>query len=198
MRHSGAVWCDEHGRWECRHNSKRSQERCHGAAVRGTDTCTDHGGKPTEVLKAQGEANLLAWSTLLAGDARPLDLGRTVMDQLRVAVMRAELYGGLLRDQVVVERSGGLVGSSEEVRGLVRVEAAERDRVVRFVKVAHDMGIDERQIELQQEQAQLVTGAFMAALQVVSSLLPADRDLMVRTFLAGLGRGPEVLEGQAS
>jgi hypothetical protein len=55
------------------------------------------------------------------------------------------------------------------------------------------LGLAERQVELQQEQAQLVTSAFMGALAVLTGLLPADRDLAVRTFLAGLGRGPEVL-----
>lgn len=68
------------------------------------------------------------------------------------------------------------------------------DKLLRAGDVMARLGLAERQVELQQEQAQLVTSAFMAALQVVSSLLPADRDLMVRTFLAGLGRGPETLE----
>ena len=59
------------------------------------------------------------------------------------------------------------------------------------------LGIAERHVELEQERAQLVVSAFLAALAVIS-LLPADRDAMLRTFLVGLGRGPELVEGGAA
>ena len=71
-----------------------------------------------------------------------------------------------------------------------------RDRVVRYAKTAHDMGIAERHVELEQERASLVTAAFRAALGVLS-LLPADRDLAVRTFLSSLGAG-EVVAGEVT
>lgn len=60
------------------------------------------------------------------------------------------------------------------------------------------LGLAERQVELQQEQAQLVTSAFLGALAVVGDLLPADRDSMLRAFLSGIGKGPELLEVTAS
>lgn len=204
MRQSGAVWCGEHDRWECARDAKRTGLRCHGNAISGTDRCRMHAGRPAALVKALGEANLAAWtSAARTGDGPKLDPGQVVLDQLRVAVMRADIYGELLRSQLERDEASGLVGvthsgqgveTGERVRGLARLEAEERDRVVRFAKVAHDMGIDERYIELEQGKAQLVTAAFLAALQAVS-LLPGDRDLMLRTFLAGLGRGPELVEG---
>jgi hypothetical protein len=45
------------------------------------------------------------------------------------------------------EHGTGLYATSEEVRALVRLEAEERDRVVRYAKTAHDMGIAEREQE---------------------------------------------------
>lgn len=210
MKRSGAVWCDDHERWECSRKSKRTQERCHASAIRGTATCKTHAGRSLALTKALGEANLQAWSTEHAGtDQAPLDPGRVVLEQLRVAVMRADLYGELLRWQVEVDDEAGLVGKSfaagrdgarvemgEQVRGLARLEAEWRDRVVRFAKAAHDMGIAERHVELEQERASLVTAAFRAALGVLE-LLPADRDLAVRTFLAQLGAG-EVVAGEVT
>lgn len=210
MEAAGAVWCDDHGRWECSRTSKRSQLRCHSPAIRGTAACRLHSGRPAAVAKALGEAYLQAWSTEHGrGDEPPMDPGTVVLEQLRVAVMRADLYGELLRWQVEVEDEGGLVGrtfaagrdgarveTGEQVRGLARLEAEWRDRAVRFAKTAHDMGIAERHVELEQERASMVTGAFRAALAVLD-LLPADRDLAVRTFLAQLGAG-DVVAGEVT
>ncbi|GAB2762400.1 hypothetical protein GCM10027273_44910 [Nocardioides pakistanensis] len=210
MRQSGATWCDDHERWECSKNTKRGSVRCHGVALRGLDRCRLHRGIARDIARAQGEANLLAWSSAAGKDAAPLDPGATVMDQLRVAVMRADLYGELLRVQVVDEDYTGLVGptfaagrdgarveTGEQVRGLARLEAEWRDRVVRFAKAAHDMGIAERHVELEQQKAQLVVQAFLAALGAINPV-PADRDLALRTFLQGLGRGPETVAGEVT
>lgn len=210
MRLSGAIWCDEHDRWECARPSKRSGVRCHGNAIRGMATCRMHAGRSSAMSKAIGEANLAAWSSSARpADAPALDPGTVVLDQLRVAVMRADLYGEMLRWQLEVEEEAGLVGltyaagregvrveTGERARGLAALEASERDRVVRFAKTAHDMGIAERHVELEQERASLVTAAFRAALGVLE-LLPADRDLAVRTFLGALGAG-EVVAGEVT
>lgn len=200
MSRSGAVWCEDHGRWECSGKSKRSQERCHGVAISGMPRCRIHGGRSSAVLKAIGEANLLAWSTEVVDESAPvLDLGRVVMDQLRLAVMRADLVGLLVREQLAVDHDHGLIGTTytagrdgarvetgEQARGLVKLEAEWRDRVVRFAKTAHDMGIAETHVQLEQERAQLVTAAFLAALEV-GGLVPEVRSLMIERFLEGLG-----------
>lgn len=209
MQQSGAVRCDEHERWECSRTSKRSQSRCHAPAIRGYATCRMHAGRSTAMAKAIGEANLAAWSTAEASsDAAPLDPGTVVLQQLRVAVMRADLYGEMLRWQLETEEEAGLVGptyavgregvkveTGERVRGLAALEADWRDRVVRFAKAAHDMGIAERHVELEQERASLVTAAFRAAL-AVADLLPAVRSLVVQTFLAELGGQDTVVAGE--
>lgn len=213
MRLSGAVWCEDHDRWECSRVSRRSQTRCHGNAIRGRSSCRMHAGRPAAVEKALGEAALAAWSTEAAdADAAPLDLGRVVMDQLRVAVMRADLYGEMVRWQLETEDEGGLVGktfaagrdgarveSGEQVRALVRLEAEWRDRAVRFAKTAHDMGIDQRHVELEQAKAEQVVGAVRLGLAALPGLLPADRDAFLRAFLGALGRGDgDVVAGEVT
>jgi hypothetical protein len=95
--------------------------------------------------------------------------------------LRVHLYAGLLKEQL--EREGqveGLIGhiyasagggltveTSEAVRGLAKLEAEERDRCVRFAKVAHDMGIADQQIALAEAQALAVVGVIFAAIDSV-------------------------------
>jgi hypothetical protein len=204
MIRSGARWCGEHGWWEC--TAKKPDH--HAPAVRGNSKCRFHLGKRLDLAKTQGEANLAAWSAAAGRDQEPLDLGQAVMEQLRVAVIRADIYGELLRIQISDEEIGGLVGPSytagrdgarvetgEQVRALVKLEAEWRDRVVRYAEVAHRMGIATRVIELAQGQAEIVVLAFRAALEVAGAeLLPGVRAVMVETFLGRLGAGDQPLE----
>lgn len=107
----------------------------------------------------------------------------------------------------LVDEAGRKVSSLQHLAGgkdltQLRAEVVLLERALGHLRaLLVDMarlGLAERQVELQQEQAQLVTSAFMGALAVVGDLLPADRDSMIRAFLSGLGRGPEVLEVTAS
>lgn len=213
MRLSGARWCTDHERWECA-KPKKSGAACHGSAIAGMPRCRMHAGLASQLAKAQGAANLAAWSVTSAMEQPPRDPGAVVMAALEMSIMRVQILGELLRIQVADQDYDGLVGrthaagrdgarveTGEQPRGLAKMERDERVLMVQFAKTAHDMGIAERVIELHQGQAQLVVSAFVAGLAAVPTLLPGDKDLMLRTFLSGLGRGPgspplpPVLEG---
>lgn len=184
MRQAGAEWCDEHERWECTKKSKRSQQRCHAFAVRGTAVCYTHAGEKTSVVKAKGEA-LSAWRAVPGRqDVSPAE---AVMAMLQMSWARVHVYASLLERQVAdadtslgVGMGEGLVGftrsaspsvgvyeSGEAVRGLAQLEAAERDRCVRFAKVAHDMGIADREIRLAEAQGALLAGAISRILDAL-------------------------------
>lgn len=160
--------------------------QCHGPAVRGTDACKTHGGHRLEILKAKGEARITAWSALgKAASGTRIEPGMAVLGMLQMSWLRAAAYGELLRQQVVSEalnpdpggiepggmvQANGLIGykygaagrdgviyaQSEEVRSLVALESAERDRVVRFSKTAHEMGISERLTSLAEKWGDVV------------------------------------------
>lgn len=178
MRSAGAKWCDQHERWECTKTSKRSKGPCHALAVRGTAACYTHAGVATSVAKAKGEA-MSAWRAIPGRqDVSP---GMAVMAMLQMSWARVHVYAGLLERQVAaadqdrpggVGQGAGLVGhtfsaspsvgvyeSGEAVRALAKLEAEERDRCVRYAKVAHDMGIAEREIRLAESQGALLAGA---------------------------------------
>lgn len=191
----GSRWCVEHNRAECTKNRSKGRGICHSMAIKGTAVCRIHGGKKTEMLKAQGEAAITAWK--VTGQAN-IDYRMAVLGVLQMTWLRLATYAELLRRQVAVEgiepdpdgleaggeaKTTGLIGyrygaagkdghiyaQSEEARALVALEAAERDRVVKYAKTAHDMGISDRLTSLAERWGDVVAGR-------ISSML-ADLDL---------------------
>lgn len=229
---SGAWWCREHVRWECTADSRRTETRCHGSAVKYTDRCRTHAGMSTEKASNRGYARLTAWSAegirAAQSNAPPVTPGEAVLGMLSISYMRAHYYAGLLEAQVEeqggrpgedravegpldwLERdfqagedgspedevrsslpeSSGLVGhkysatnsgtfyaTGEELRALVVLEAQERDRCVKYAKVAHDMGIAERQIQLAEKQGEAMVGMVKRILNALQ-LTPEQQQLV--------------------
>lgn len=178
----------------CTAKSKGSGERCKRAAVVGGTVCAMHGGKAPQVKAAAEQRELEAKAD---AEVRKLWPGLVEMDPIKDPV---DL---LARTAAALEHMADVVGkrvndlSSLGAGPQLRVEVVLLDRLLDKVLKSSDalarLGLAERTVELEQERAQLVTAAFLAAVQAVS-LLPADRDLMLRTFLSGIGRGPELLE----
>lgn len=201
----GDGLCEHCGRPRCSARSKGSgaTQRCRRNPIPGGRTCKMH-GSATEAAKEAAAANVqerkadveirklwvgldqatpvtdpVASMARLAGALEQLldEVGRKVEDVKTIAAgdSLAQVRGEL----VFLERTAALLGRT-------------LDSMAR-------LGIAERQVQLQADQAELVTSAFRAAVGAVASslLTPGDRDLMVRTFLTGLGRGPEVLEVEA-
>lgn len=180
MKRAGARWCDDHQRWECTKRSKRRPgDHCHASAIRGTAVCRNHGGQSTELLKAKGEA-ITAWSALSGQPVishTDAVLGMLQMSWLR-AHLYAQLLeqqftdaqqpgdgqgsgggeepglgpgAGLIGHTRGASPSVGVYITGETIRALTSLEAAERDRVVRYAKTAHDMGIAEAQVRIAEQ-----------------------------------------------
>lgn len=179
-----ARWCDTHNRLECAKNRSKGRGQCHAPAVRGLDACTTHAGLRTEVAKAKGEAKITAWSATGKG-AENMDYRMAVLGVLQMSWLRLAAYSEMLRRQVTGDEhapdpdglqagaethESGLIGYrygaagkdghiyavSEEVRALVALESAERDRVVKYAKTAHDMGISDRLTNLAERWGDIV------------------------------------------
>lgn len=63
---------------------------------------------------------------------------------------------GLIGHVYSADKMAGIFASGEARRALVDLEAQERDRCVRYAKVAHDMGIAEREVRLAEQQGELM------------------------------------------
>lgn len=210
----GARWCDNHTRLECTANKSRDRGICHGPAVRGTDKCTTHSGVTRQVAMVKGEARINAWSAIgRAPDAGAIDSSAAVLGMLQQSWMRAHLYGALLQAQVErdgtdeaaleggeAEKANGLIGYrfgaagkdgniyavSEEARALVGLEAQERDRVVKYAKVAHDMGISERMTSMAERWGEQVVNRLVIILGGLN-LTPEQEALVPALIQAHLG-----------
>lgn len=148
---------------------------------------------------------------------QPLDSGMAVLGVLQMTWLRLNAYSELLRQQVVTEappepdqdgfdpegdpRASGLIGYkygaagkdgniyavSEEVRALVALEAQERDRVVKYAKTAHDMGISERLTNLAEKWGDVVATRITLILAALE--LSAEQEAKVPALIqAHLGQ----------
>jgi hypothetical protein len=171
-------------------------DRCGKAPIKGGTVCATHGGRAPQV-KAAAEQRQLEQKA--DAEVRKLWVGLDAATPVKDPVGSLERLAGALEQAVdvvgaKVNELGHLAGGTGLTQ--MRGEVVLLERLLGQLRQALDamarLGIAERHVELEQERAQLVTAAFLAALGAVS-LLPADRDLMLRTFLAGLGRGPEEL-----
>lgn len=84
-RIGGAVWCNEHERYECVKDRKQARGggRCHQPAVTGLDRCRGHAGVTIEVAEAQGAA-MDAWTATYGKPA--VDSAHAVIGMLNLSV----------------------------------------------------------------------------------------------------------------
>jgi hypothetical protein len=229
-----AKWCEVHQRLECTKNRSKERGPCHQLAIRGLDACKNHSGLSIANAKAKGNATITAWQA--TGNAT-ISPGDAVLGILQMSWLRLNAYADLLRRQVDedgtvaddptredVPSASGLIGfrygaagkdgrvfvQSEEVRALVALEAAERDRVVRYSKVAHDMGISDRLVKLAERWGEMVSGRVTEMLLAPSlALSPAQMALipeLITRYLSSIDMdapqaimaGPATIEGETS
>lgn len=109
-----------------------------------------------EVLLAQDPDDPTLFGDLAGGEAedgREGDAGPVT--EVQVAPGTAGLIGYTMG---AAGKDGFLYRQSEQVRALVMLEAAERDRAVKYAKTAHDMGISSRITALAERWGDVVAG----------------------------------------
>ena len=179
------------GRGQCHQAATGGTDSCKTHSGKSLEVAKAEGQARIQAHKA-----ITAWS---AEHGTPdIDHNMAVLRMLQMAWVRSHVYAELVRQQVAAEgmqvhpeqqdpdsrvETSGLIGheygaagkdgrifaKSEQVRALVRLESEERDRVVRYAKTAHDMGISDRLASLAERWGDLVAGG-------ITSLL-ADLDL---------------------
>jgi hypothetical protein len=162
-----------------------------------------------EVAKVKGETRISAWSAIgVAAEGQGIDSSAAVLGMLQQTWLRANLYGQLLERQVRIDgtdeadvdagdtsgkngligyrygaagKDGNIYAVSEEARALVMLEAAERDRVVKYAKTAHDMGISDKMIGLAERWGDAVVSRIMIILAGLQ--LTPDQEAMVPALI---------------
>lgn len=159
------------GRRRCQ--ARRSNgEPCHGWAMRGQNVCRNHGGAAPQARAAAGRRLAATeWARSFGTPADGADPTETVLDEIRWAAGHV----GWLRERVQETEPEALVwgvesevekGSGEfpgiditraaKANAWVRLYGEERDRLMRMCKIAHDMGIAERHVELAERVGSLM------------------------------------------
>lgn len=186
----------------CTATSKRSGERCRRAAIVGGTVCAMHGGKSPAVAAAAEERQVEAQAEAEIRKLWPGLDQAPVKDPVDLLARTAAALEHMT--DVVGARVNELQGKYAGGRDLtqLRAEVVLLDRLLdKLLKAGEGMarlGIAERHVQLEQERAQMVTAAFLAAIAVVQ-LVPEDRQLVIATFLEQLGQpsGPPELGGAA-
>lgn len=168
----------------------RKGKPCTQPPMTGQRVCRMHGGSAPQSLAAAEQRVVIAAAERVVADLWPgLDQAPPVKDP----VASMERLAGALEQ--LVDEAGRRVSTLTNIAGgehltQLRAEVTLLERALGHLRgLLVDMarlGIAERHVQLEQERAQLVTAAFLAALDV-GGLVPEVRTLMVDRFLAGLG-----------
>ena len=177
-------------------------ERCTQPRIHGTTVCRMHGGAARQVRR-RAAANVardraLAEARRLGGSL-DVDPHEVLLAQVREAAANVEVLRGYVAGLAVdladdgtaiavpeqrIEWDKGGTHVDAKVHVLVAMYNDERDRLVRFSKLAIDAGVAERQVRVAEQQAQRLGQAFSRALDAAAEhLTPAGREA-VRVALA--------------
>lgn len=167
----------DHMKPRCTANTKAGRP-CRSAPVRGASVCWKHGGAAPQVRRAAARRVALQGITKEAarlGGMVDVDPLQAIVEMVREAAANVAAYRlGIdgLGIEVAAGGSGVAFPSSYDDKGkrdpalahiLVELYNGERERLVRFSKMALDAGIEVKRLELAQEQASLVADAIRAA-----------------------------------
>lgn len=159
------------GRRQCTATSTGTGQRCEKAPIKGGTVCTTHGGSsPIVAAHARVRAEVMAWGL---GDVCA-DPGEVLLRLVTPSAARAQRYAAeleqlvadkpQLRDALIGRIEGEFGKQGEYVRGLVRLEAEERDRCASFATKAIAAGLAERQVRLAERQGALIADVIRAVL----------------------------------
>jgi hypothetical protein len=169
---------DEDGRIRRDDDGQAITRPCENHAIVGADVCRMHGGAAPQVkARAAVRAEVMRWglgdTTVDPGEVLLRLVSQSAARAERLAVeieLLAEKHGGdlaaaMIGDSLVLDRDGNEVKVGEYIRGLVQLEAQERDRCAGFATKAVAAGLAERQVRLAERQAEVVIKAVEAALE---------------------------------
>jgi hypothetical protein len=180
---------------------------CGAQAVDGTDACIRHAGRPTAEHKARGAivTEVRRWNV---GDVAE-DPGTLLLRLMTVSEWNRQAYeaeidriltatdlhlsDALVAETLVLDKEGHTHVVGEYIRGIVTLEAQERDRAANLAVKALAAGIAERQVRIAEQQGVLVARVLRDALTALGHdpTDPNVRQVMV-THLRALTGGEAV------
>jgi hypothetical protein len=174
------VWCEVHNRLECRHKSKRTQQRCHGAALKGLDSCYQHAGSRERVLMSK------ALGLHPGGHFQPVPThpAQALLDEVAfwsgMCAWLDHIVGGLeqgeltwgVTSQRVTLGPGGKVESGQTVREAVLntwfgAQLRAHESKARVARLALEGIAEERLIRMAEHQGTAIFEGYQAGLEML-------------------------------
>lgn len=185
----------------CHARSSRTGKPCQAWAVRGATVCAAHGGRAPQVRAAAARRLALGEALdELRSLGRPIEIdpAEAMLEMVYEAAGNVAVYRALVRslDTRIDHKPGHIQGKDEEVddawrdelgRGIAgRVDPSnwkaaphiwvtlydeERERLVRFCKLARDAGVDERRVQLAEAQGRRIGLVLQAGTSAAFALL---------------------------
>ena len=163
---------------------------CKSPAIHGGKVCWKHGGAAPQV-RAKGEIRyeLAQW---VMGDAvddpgevmlKLITQSRRRADACALELARASagydtLQEALVGDSMITGMDGSVHKAGEYIRGLVVIEAQERDRAFNFASKAVAAGLEERRVQVTEQQAGVFAEFVRALIESVElGLSPAQQEV---------------------
>ena len=159
-----------------------SGRRCQKAPIAGAMVCRLHGGAAPQVkAKAAVRAELMHWGL----DAPTVDPGETLLKLVSQSSARAERYAveleelasehDTLRDALIRDIHGEFGPVGEYARGLVTLEAQERERCANWCVKAIAAGLAERTVRLAERQGALIADVLRSVMSDPTLGLSAEQ-----------------------
>lgn len=159
---------------------------CKGWRVPGSDKCRRHLPNPKARARAAVRAEVISWGL----DAPTVDPSDTLLKLISQSAARAQRYAteleqmvegaDNLRDALVRQEFGEFGPVGEYVRGLVVLEASERERCAKWCAQAITAGLNERMVRVAEQQISIAERALMAALADIGLSAEQRREASAR------------------
>jgi len=188
---------------QCTGTVKSTGARCKKSAIEGGTVCRFHGGAAPQVkAKAAVRAEVLSWNL---GDAVD-DPGDVLLRLVTQSRIRVERYAASIEAKITEgQKQYGdgftleaiLVGSTyfegqktgEYIRGLIQLEAQERDRLAGFASKAIAAGLAERQVRMAERQGEMLAAVLLAVIaNQALGLTPAQQKALPDVLELELGK----------
>ncbi len=180
-------------RHQCVAKSTTTGQRCQKGAIKGGTVCITHGGSTRKVAaNAAVRAEVMNWGL---GDTN-VDPGEVLLRLVTQSAARAERYAAELAEHVagsetlqkaLIGQAWGEFGPQGEfIKGLVILEAQERDRCAAMATKAIAAGLAERQVRIAERQGAQVVQLLKAFAQALGHdpADPAVVEVMTRELRA--------------
>lgn len=162
-------------------------DTCQNPAVAGTTVCRSHGGAAPQVKRAAMRRLAVAQADKVLRELEYEPVSDPVTELADVAGQAKALMGWAAARvaELQNELSYRTEDEVEQLRAVVGVYERAQDRTAKMLESLAKLGLEERRVRLEEDQAELVVSAMRLAVDR-AGLAPAERDGVIDAFVVAV------------